>query len=353
MEVWLSDLTAGLAVQLTQTDCGPRSIGYIPEWFVPGVQRFQWSPDGQRIAYLTMCSSTDPAQLHLYELKANHSSLIAEGVDATGDFGWAPSGRQLVFSSITQETIYAVEILDASRFQVEILTRTLAAFPTWSPNGKYIAYRGPEVGLPGTGSRTYLSVVDSDWHHLVYDPPPQPTGPGFPDSRNEWIVAPVSGGLVWSHNSRYLAVASVREYVPGSVILVEVAGQIAHKRSGVSQSSDSLGPDFYHPIFSPDDETLYFVSARPAAEYGRPFGSIYSVSVQDLIESSFPNIQLISPEGSLAGFPSLSPDGQWFLYVLKVDGASEIWLQAVKGAHRQRLVGDGFLNIQPIWRPCP
>jgi len=354
MEIWLHNLNTGLEMQLTLTECSPHAGGYIPEGFRAGVQRFRWSPDGQRIAYLTMCSPIDQGQLHIYELRNGHKSLVASNVDATGDFGWAPSGKHLIFSAITQGTVFRVEIGEAEELRLEVVTRTLAAFPAWSPNGRYIAYRGPEVGLPGTGSRTYLSIVDVGWHHLAYDPPPQPTGWGFPDARSEWISAPVSNGLAWSHGSRYLAIASVREYVPGSLVLVEVAEQTARKRSGISQHSfDLFGPDFYTPIFSPDDKTLYFVSVPSSAEYGSPFGSIYSVPVQDLLKNCSPSIRVVSPEGILVGFPSLSPDGRWFLYAVKMDEVSEIWLQAVESAHRQRLIGDGFVNIQPAWKPRP
>jgi len=355
MEIWLHNLNTGLEMRLTQTDCGLHAGGYIPKGFIAGVQRFRWSPDGQRIAYLTMCSPIDPGRLHIYELRNGHQSLVAGDVDATGDFSWAPSGKHLVFSAITQGTVFYVEIGEAEEWRLESVTRTLAAFPTWSPNGRYIAYRGPEVGLPGTGSRTYLSIVDIGWHHVEYDPPPQPTGGGFPDARSEWIVAPVSNGLAWSHDSRYLAIANVREYVPGSLVLVEVTEQTAHKRSGISQHSlDLFGPDFYTPIFSPDDETLYFVSVPSNAEYGSPFGSIYSIPVQDLLNDFPPSVRVVSPDGILVGFPSLSPDGRWFLYAVKMDDeVSEIWLQTVENTHRQRLIGDDFVNIQPAWRPRP
>ncbi len=349
-EIWLLDLSTGQERRLTETDCGnPPTRGYSPEWYISGVQGFSWSPDGRKIAYLTMCSPQGP-QLHVYDLEINGATSITSRVDANSYPGWAPSSDRFVFSAPMRGEVYIAEITEKDMVSVELITRTLCGFPTWSPNGRYIAYVGPEVGIPGTGSRTYLSVVDPEWNHLTYDPPSRPTAPGFPDTRGEWIASPSHNGLAWSNNSQYLAVTGVREYVPGGLALVEVTDQVAHKRSGLGPVSP-FGLDFYSPTFSPDDEILYFVSVRPDAEYGWPFGTIYSVSVRDLLNNPSPHIQVVSPEDQLAGFPSLSPDGNWLVYAVKIGEAIEIWLQAVEGTYRQRLVGDGFVNTQPTWRP--
>jgi Tol biopolymer transport system component len=115
----------------------------------------------------------------------------------------------------------------------------------------------------------------------------------------------------------------------------------------------SFGLDFYAPVFSSDDKTLYFVSSWPDVEHGWPLGTIYRVAVQDLLYgSTHLNIHAVSPENELSGFPALSSDGRWLLYSVKTGEAIDVWLQAVDGTSRQRLVGDGFKSIWPSWRPA-
>jgi Tol biopolymer transport system component len=357
-EIWLLDLVTGSERQLTETSCSDTPIeGYVPEWYVPGVQGFTWAPDGQRITYLVKCFDAAWAQLYVYDLETAFTISIMTRADSDSYPSWSPAGNRLLFSVITRGEVYIADLEGEGKPEVELITRTLCAFPVWSPNGKHIAYRGPSLGLPGAaGTRTYISVVDPEWNHLEYDPPSKPTVPDLPDVRSEWLSAPVNEGLAWSHDAQYLAVATVREAVPGSLGLVEIAGQVAHNRSGglVQTDSNSFGRDFYNPVFSPDDRTLYFVSVWPDTDYGVRFGTVYSVLVQDLlIGSSSLDIQVtsVSPEDQLAGFPSLSPDGKWLIYAVKIEEANEIWIQAIDGAYRQRLVGDDFVNTRPVWRP--
>ena len=359
-EIWLLDLVTGLEKQLTETLCGDTSVeGRVPEWYTPGVQGFTWSPDGQRIAYLVQCSYVDFwTQLHIYDFGMALTISITSQADDKSYPSWDPSGNQIVFSVIRQgDAVYITDIEGPDTLKTDPITRTLCAFPVWSPDGKHIAYRGPALGLPGSaGSRTYISIVDPEWNHLEYDPPFKSTLPDLPDTRSGWLAAPVDEGLTWSHSAQYLAVATVRAAVPGSLGLVDITGKIAHRRSGglVQMDSNSFGRDFYNPVFSPDDETLYFVSVWPDTEYGVRFGTIYSVLVQDiLLGSSSLDIPVtsVSPKDQLAGFPSLSPDGEWLIYAVKVGKATEVWLQAIDGTYRQRLVGDGFVNTRPAWRP--
>ncbi len=358
-EIWLLDLDTGSERQLTETNCSDAPIeGYVPEWYVPGVQGFTWALDGQHIAYLTKCFDAAWAQLYIYNLETASIISVTNRADSDSYPSWDPASNQLVFSVVTRRTeVYVADLEGGDKPEVELITRTLCAFPVWSPNGKHIAYRGPALGLPGSaGSRTYISIVDPEWNHLEYDPPFEPTVPNLPDVRSEWLAAPVNEGLAWSHNAQYLAVATAREAVPGSLGLVDITGQVAHRRSGglVQMDSNSFGRDFYNPMFSPDDKTLYFVSVWPGTEYGVRFGTIYSVLVQDLL---FGNSSLdirvtpISPKDQLAGYPTLSSDGKWLIYTVKVGTTNELWIQTVDGAYRQQLIGDSFVNTQPAWRP--
>lgn len=357
-EVWLLDLASGLERQLTQTDCSdvPYSGGYVPEWFVSGVQGFRWAPDGQKIAYLTTCTYPNrPSRLDIYDLKSDSVIPVTNKADGNSYPSWDPSGNRFVFSILPvflDDGVNIVEIKKKGVAEVELVTRTVCAFPTWSPDGNHIAYRGPEVGLPGVGSRTYISIVDVEWNHLEYKPTPVPI-PNYPDIRDgSWIAAPSHDGLAWSSDGRYLAVATEREYVPGTLTLVEVTDQTVFRHPGGLGPVDPFGSDFYSPVFSPGDVDLYFVSTWPDAEYGWPFGTIYRVLIQDLLsDEPSPEVSVVSPEDQLAGFPSLSANGDWLIYAVRVGETTEVWIREIDGVYYQQLVSDGFVNTQPAWRP--
>jgi Tol biopolymer transport system component len=372
-EVWLFNLVTGSERQLTETDCSDAPSGGRPDWYVPGVQGFSWSPDGRRIAYLATCTSGGSlAHLGVVDLEAGRvTSLTTDHlVIGNGSYpSWGPSGDSFILSregSVYEPVVcvYIADLSDRGSPEVEPLPGAgceeeqcyCPGLPTWSPNGEHIAYGGPAVGLPGTGARAYVSVVDIGGNHLTYEPPCRNPIPEYPDLRDaSWIAAPGDGGLVWSNNSQYLAVASVRGYVPGILSLVEVLDGVAFMRSALTSEIDP-DPDFFsNPVFSPNDEILYFVSVRPDAEdtlrQTEYFGAIYSVPVQDLLGNGSPDIQVVSSLEQLAGYPSLSSDGEWFVYAVKVEETVEIWLQVVDGTYRQRLVGDGFVNTRPAWRP--
>lgn len=362
-EIWLLNLVTGTEKQLTETDCSSVVFtgGYVPEKYVSGVQYSTWSPDGQRIAYLTTCTHvTNRARLNVFDLETGSIISITDQGGESTYLSWAPSGDRLVFTlppDLARRGMYIAKLSKQDEPEIEPIEGTAwedclgGCYETvWSPDGEHIAYRGPYVGLPGAGWRTYVSIVDLDGNHVVYEP--------AVDHRTPWIHEPSSGGLVWSNNGHYLAIATGLGRTGAHLVLAEVTDQAAimAEAFGLWQHfPDGLipfGSSFRHPAFSPDDKTLYFVSLWPDTEdINLPFGTIYSVPVQDLLDRSLPDVQIISPEDQLAGFPSVSPDGKWLLHVVKVEGETEIWFQAVDGTHRQRLIGDGFMNTQPAWRP--
>lgn len=358
-DVWLLDLATDIERQLTQTICPDTNKRLeAPEGKWSGVQGFTWSLDGQRLAYLTQCWGDPRAQLHIYDLATTAPILVADWVDSDSYPSWSPSGNRLVFTVISRGHVYTANVKGQNKPTVEIITNTLSAYPTWSPNGEYIAYRGPTLGIPGSaGTRTYVSIVNPDWLHVEYDPPAlQSSHPEVPEVRTEWIAAPLDGGLAWSHSGHYLAVATVREAVPGWVGLVAITDQGARNLPTdiVYLESNAFGRDFYNPVFSPDDEWLYFVSVAPGSEFGLRFGTIFRVQVQDLLLNSTPTkipVESVSSEDQLAGFPTLSSEGKWLVYAVKTDDAIDLWIQSIDGIYQQPLIQNDYMNTRPAWQP--
>jgi len=355
-EIWLLDLTIGSERQLTMADCSEVSIERLgPEGYQPGVDRFAWSPDGRRIAYLTKCTSAGHmARLSVLDLETGVVVSTTNHVDRYSYPSWDPSGNYFIFNQdlVTTCDMYIATVSDSNRLEVELVTKGpwggCFYCPTWSPDGEFVAYRGPFVG---TTSRTYVSISDLKGNQVSYEPEPESE---YGSRNTVWIATPDCAGLAWSSSGRYLAVASTRGDFPGILKLVEIEGQTATMHVGPSRyrPGKPFGPDFYNPVFSPDDETLYFVSTWPNTEYGWPLGTIYSIQVHDLLlDKPSPDVQTISSETQLAGLPALSPDGNWLLYVVREREVNEIWIQAIDGSYRQRLVGDSFANTRPAWRP--
>jgi Tol biopolymer transport system component len=146
--------------------------------------------------------------------------------------------------------------------------------------------------------------------------------------------------------------------------IAEVTTQTATMHRGVYAGitpTFSFEHTFYNPVFSPDEETLFFVSLRPPSDPGfnlYRFGTIFRVPVHDLLQyeygnehSPLPDIRAISPENQLAGYPSLSSDGEWLVYAVKEEESANLWVQTIDGRRRQRLTAGDFINIQPVWQP--
>jgi Tol biopolymer transport system component len=223
-------------------------------------------------------------------------------------------------------------------------------YPKWSPDDEHLAFLGPGGAPVGT----YLSITDFAGKHQTYL---QPSGGADRAPNSGWSVSPWMDGIAWSRTGRYLAVASAHGWVNGHLDVVEISGQTATRHFGPDNySSALLGGNFYTPLFSSDDERLYFVSV-PEVEgiLEWPLGGIFSVRIADVLNAA-PREEIevvpISPSDQVAGFPDLSADDKWLLYTVKQGEATEIWLQSTDGVYREPLIADGFLNMRPAWRPA-
>jgi Tol biopolymer transport system component len=171
------------------------------------------SADGRHIAFSVM----QHGQTLLYMMQADgtNAHVVADSLDLQGAPAWAPDGQSITSAA----TDHGVPRL----FHVPIDGRAAASFvqeysvdPTWSPDGRFVVYSGPDVG---TTFSVKAVTAEAAPHSLP--------------------------ALSLTRGARHLA------FLPGSHSLVLLRGEMQHKNlwlidleTGAERQLTSLAPEF-------------------------------------------------------------------------------------------------------------
>lgn len=132
-----------------------------------------WSPDGTRIVFVSPCGRNfDKYEgSSLFIMNADGSGVTPLPSVPGGDFSpaWSPDGKSIVFVSLREDRIQQLFVLTLADMSVIKLSKSPArpnTYPTWSADGKLIAYTGQEnqmlvMNSDGTGSERLSRNVGS------------------------------------------------------------------------------------------------------------------------------------------------------------------------------------------------
>ncbi|BAS28647.1 TolB family protein [Limnochorda pilosa] len=238
--------------------------GYVPESPVA-------SPDGRRVAYVTVNGPVAPA-LRLLELRpgAPRDRQLLAGVPL-GPVAWSPDGKTLYYARVDVEdgrTLTDLYAYDLSTGREQRLTRGLRAFgPAPSPDGRRLVFTSRDA------LATRLLELD-----LVASPPAGPDSPALRE------VAPAEGerqllASGWAPDGSWILVTS-HETGGGSDLLrldpasgqLEplVVGSRARGGAGVVHENAQFTPDGRFILFDSDRSGVYALYAYEPAS-GRTF----------------------------------------------------------------------------------
>jgi WD40 repeat protein len=165
-DVWVHDFDTGVRVQVSH---GSR------------VRSVAWARDGNRLAYVDATP-----ELWVVDLAHGEPQMVAGANEGEIFVSWSPDGGRIVYA--IGPAIYVYDLADESSSLLAEVSQFDGSAPVeWSPDGRWIAWRG---GVPHANA----GIIRPDGSELRWSEPYLSEGPSWsPTSRFVSYLVPKSG----------------------------------------------------------------------------------------------------------------------------------------------------------------
>lgn len=212
------------------------------------------SPDGSQIVFL---SSRDLFSIDMYLADAKTGKIIRRLVKTAVDphfdslqflnssGSWDSEGERFVFGGITKsDPVLVVVNTKTGRREKEVVFKNLGEIinPTWSPDGRFIAFSALEGGL----SDIFLFDLETEELKKLTDD-------SFSDLYPAWAPDGHAIVFVTDRFSTDLSVLNIGDF---QLALLDP------KTGNIDQISGFIGAKNINPQWAPDSKSLFFVSDR-------------------------------------------------------------------------------------------
>jgi Tol biopolymer transport system component len=231
-DIYVTEIGSGNLINLTRNG----ELNYFPDW----------SPDGKRVVWQVQHPRPPDADHsghnQIYAMDADGSNQVNLTNDPAGDYyfpTWSPDGKRIAFvGSIGDNRNYGIGVMDSDGSNRKMITsggRNVS--PTWSPDGRRILFASDRDGSEA------LYLMNPDGSNVVR------------------LTVPVGGPTLrpfsptWSPDGKQIAfISSVEGNTEIYVMNADGSGSI--------QLTDTPEIEQY-PKWSPDDKHILYIASPP------------------------------------------------------------------------------------------